>query len=81
MDDFSNLGENVRRIREERGLNLNDVAELTGISKAMLSKIERGESVPTITNVWKIANGLKITLNELAMHGGVSYDIKHISEM
>ncbi len=81
MNDFSNLGENVRRIREERGLNLNDVSELTGISKAMLSKIERGESVPTITNVWKIANGLKITLNELAMHEGEKPEVKRISEM
>lgn len=44
MNDFSALGENLKAIRDKRGLNLNDVSELTGISKAMLSKIERGES-------------------------------------
>jgi transcriptional regulator with XRE-family HTH domain len=80
MNDFSALGEKLKAIREKRNLNLSDVSELTGISKAMLSKIERGESVPTITTVWKIANGLKITLNSLAGKADSSYIIKDISE-
>lgn len=81
MNDFSALGENLKAIRDKRGLNLNDVSELTGISKAMLSKIERGESVPTITTVWKIANGLKITLNALAGDGENNYTVKDIATM
>ena len=81
MNDFSALGENLKAIRDKRGLNLNDVSELTGISKAMLSKIERGESVPTITTVWKIANGLKITLNSLAGDGENNYTVKDIATM
>ena len=76
MNDFSSLGENLKAIRDKRGLNLNDVSELTGISKAMLSKIERGESVPTITTVWKIANGLKITLNALAGEVDSNYAVR-----
>lgn len=47
----------------------------------MLSKIERGESVPTITTVWKIANGLKITLNALAGDGENNYTVKDIATM
>ena len=78
MNDFSSLGENLKAIRDKRGLNLNDVSELTGISKAMLSKIERGESVPTITTVWKIANGLKITLNALAGEVDSNYAVRDI---
>ncbi len=81
MDDFSALGENLRAIRDSRNLNLSEVSEMTGISKAMLSKIERGESIPTITTVWKIANGLKITLNALAGAASQPYEIKRISEM
>ena len=79
MNDFSSLGENLKAIRDKRGLNLNDVSELTGISKAMLSKIERGESVPTITTVWKIANGLKITLNALAGEVDSNYAVRDIA--
>ena len=80
MNDFSSLGENLKAIRDKRGLNLNDVSELTGISKAMLSKIERGESVPTITTVWKIANGLKITLNALAGEVDSNYAVRDIAK-
>lgn len=81
MNDFSSLGGNLKAIRDKRGLNLNDVSEMTGISKAMLSKIERGESVPTITTVWKIANGLKITLNALAGDGEKNYTVKDTAKM
>lgn len=80
MNDFSSLGEYLKAIRDKRGLNLNDVSELTGISKAMLSKIERGESVPTITTVWKIANGLKITLNALAGEVDSNYAVRDIAK-
>ena len=46
----------------------------------MLSKIERGESVPTITTVWKIANGLKITLNALAGEVDSNYAVRDIAK-
>lgn len=41
------------------------MAELTGVSKTMIGQIERGESTPTITTLWKIANGLKVSFSEL----------------
>lgn len=81
MGDFSALGDNLKAIREKRGLNLGEVSELTGISKAMLSKIERSESIPTITTVWKIANGLKITLHDLSDTQSESYSIKNVANM
>ena len=81
MNDFSALGERLKAIRDSRNLNLSDVSELTGISKAMISKIERGESVPTISTVWKLANGLKITLNALSGDAESGYAVKSIAEM
>jgi transcriptional regulator with XRE-family HTH domain len=59
------VAKNLRNIREEKKLSLDKVAELTGVSKSMLGQIERGESNPTITTVWKIANGLKISFTTL----------------
>jgi XRE family transcriptional regulator, regulator of sulfur utilization len=56
---------NLKKIREERKLSLDNVAQMTGVSKSMLGQIERGESNPTVTTVWKIANGLKISFTEL----------------
>lgn len=57
------LANNLKLLREQRKLSLDKVAEMTGISKTMLGQIERGESSPSITTVWKIANGLKLSLH------------------
>jgi transcriptional regulator with XRE-family HTH domain len=56
---------NLKKIREERKLSLDHVAQMTGVSKSMLGQIERGESNPTVTTLWKIAKGLKISFTEL----------------
>lgn len=59
------VARNLKKIREDRKLSLDNVAQMTGVSKSMLGQIERGESNPTVTTVWKIANGLKISFTEL----------------
>jgi len=56
---------NLRKIRAESGLSLSKAAELTGVSKAMLGQIERGESSPTIATLWKIAKGFHLPLTAL----------------
>lgn len=59
------IANNLKQIREKKKLSLDKVAALTGVSKSMLGQIERGESNPTITTVWKIANGLKVSFSSL----------------
>jgi transcriptional regulator with XRE-family HTH domain len=59
------IGENLKRIRAERSLSLDAVAKLSGVSKSMLGQIERGEVNPTISTVWRIANGLKISFSSI----------------
>lgn len=60
-----NIGENLKELRKSRGLSLDQTAELTGVSKAMLGQIERGESNPTVTTLWKIATGLLVSFSSL----------------
>jgi transcriptional regulator with XRE-family HTH domain len=59
------IGKNIHRIRKERNLSLDKVAEITGVSKAMLGQIERGVSNPTVTTLWKIANGFHVSFSSL----------------
>ncbi|WP_219835703.1 helix-turn-helix domain-containing protein [Paenibacillus sp. R14(2021)] len=59
------IGKNLQNIRKARSLSLDQVAELTGVSKAMLGQIERGDSNPTISILWKIVNGLHISFTSL----------------
>ena len=66
MEEMSLLvAQNLKRIREERNLSLDKLAELSGVSKSMLGQIERGASSPTISTVWKISNGLKMSFTSL----------------
>lgn len=60
-----NIGKNLLNIRKNRRLSLDKTAELTGVSKAMLGQIERGESNPTVSTLWKIANGLRVSFSSL----------------
>ena len=60
------LGARVRDLRRERGLTLEALAEGSGVSRAMISKVERGEKNPTLVVAAKLAEGLGVTLSQLA---------------
>ena len=59
------VGENLRRLRTQRGLSLEKLAQQSGVSRAMLGQIELGQSAPTINVLWKIAAGLGVTFSAL----------------
>jgi XRE family transcriptional regulator, regulator of sulfur utilization len=65
------VSQNLKKLREERNLSLEKLADLTGVSKSMLGQIERGESSPTISTVWKISNGLKVSFTTLLDSGQI----------
>ncbi|MCG7587267.1 helix-turn-helix domain-containing protein [Photobacterium sp. OFAV2-7] len=81
MDDFSALGDNLKNTRNKMGLSLSEVASMTDVSKAMLSQIERSESMPTIATVWKIANGLRMKLETLLDSSSKLHDVRSIDDM
>ncbi|MBB6623547.1 helix-turn-helix domain-containing protein [Clostridium gasigenes] len=57
------IGNKLKSIRNERNLSLDEVAKLTGVSKAMLGQIERAQSNPTVSTLWKISTGLKVSFS------------------
>ncbi|MBS0249164.1 MAG: helix-turn-helix domain-containing protein [Proteobacteria bacterium] len=59
------IGERVRALRAARGLTLEALAEKAGVSRAMLSRIERGESNPTAQLLGRVCAGLRVTLSTL----------------
>ena len=59
------VSENARRLREEKRLTLDEAARLTGVSRSMLAQIEKGDVNPTISMVWKIANGYRVSFTSL----------------
>jgi len=52
-------------LRQSQGLSLADLAERSGVSKAMISKVERAQSSPTAVLLGKLAAGLGVPLAQL----------------
>lgn len=75
------IAENLKRLREDRKLSLDNVAKLSGVSKSMLGQIERGEVNPTVSTVWKISNGLKISFTELMCRPEADIELVDKSEI
>lgn len=57
-----NVGERVKKLRSERELTLQDVANLTGFSKALISQIENNVVMPPINTLAKIAKVLNVKM-------------------
>ncbi len=62
MDLRKLVGRNVKRVRQEKGLTQERLAEVSGFSQRYISGLEQGRRNPTV-----------VTLYELAMARGVSY--------
>ena len=74
------ISHNLKSIRENRRLSLDQLSELTGVSKSMLRQIETGRSSPTIATLWKIANGLKISFTTLLQKPAVNAEVRSFKE-
>ncbi|GAB4293945.1 MAG: XRE family transcriptional regulator [Desulfuromonadia bacterium] len=57
------LGQKIRALRQERRLTLQDLADLTGLSKPLLSQIENEQVTPPIATLLKISRGLKVEIH------------------
>ncbi len=59
------VADNLREHRKRRNLSLDQLAQLTGVSRAALSQIETRKTNPTIGVIWKIAAGMGIAFSDL----------------
>ena len=66
---------NIRKLREENKLSMEELSRLSGVSKSMLAQIERGEGNPTISTLWKLSNGMKVPFDALTVRPKSPYEI------
>jgi len=65
MDMRKLVGDNVCRIRKEKGLTQEQLSELSGLSQQYISDLERGKRNPTIVTIYELAMALKVGHLEL----------------
>ena len=59
------IANNIKAVREKKKLTLDAAAKQTGVSRSMLAQIEKGDVNPTISVLWKIANGYKVSFTSI----------------
>lgn len=59
------VGENIKRIRKEKGLTQKKLGELCGINEVQVRQYELGKANPKIETLMKIAKALNVPINEL----------------
>jgi transcriptional regulator with XRE-family HTH domain len=59
------VGPRLRRVREQRGVTLTDLAEATGISKSTLSRLENGQRRPSLELLLPLAQAHRVPLDDL----------------
>lgn len=70
MTNTPEIGPIIQRHRKQRELTLGQLSELSGVSKSMLSQIERGQANPTFAVLWSLTRALGIEFNDL-IEGGL----------
>lgn len=76
------LKDNIKRIRENNHISQRELARRINMSSQMISKIERGETTPSLETLNKIAEALDIKVDELLNTGKIIYSdaIKEIQD-
>lgn len=59
------VGQQIHRLRHQQGLSLRNLARESGLSLNAISRIERGESSPTVSSLHQLATALGVEITEL----------------
>lgn len=64
-DISARLAQRLKEARKAKGLSLEALSRLSGVSRSMLSQIERGESSPTVASLWNLTKALQVDFSGL----------------
>ena len=59
------LGRTVQRLRKAYNLSLSDLSEQSGVAKSIISQIERNETNPTLSTIWRLAQALDVSIERV----------------
>ena len=65
MLDEAEIGQKIKQLRLERGLNLQDLANTTGLTKGYLSKVENSKKAPPVSTLLTLAKALGVNISTI----------------
>ena len=65
VEVYIRVGERIRKLRQTNGMTQQTLADECDMEKPNLSRIENGNTNPTIKSLWKISNALGVKLKDL----------------
>lgn len=64
-DPTPELGKTIQRLRKAYNMSLGELSEQSGVAKSIISQIERGETNPTISTVFRLSKALDTSMEEV----------------
>src|SRR5579885_2321518 len=65
----SHLGKTVQRLRKAYSLSLSELSAQSGVAKSIISQIERNETNPTLSTIWRLAQALDVSIDRVLQTG------------
>ena len=79
MESPPKVGQEIQRLRLERNFTLDQLAAKSGVSKSILSQIERDRSNPTLATIWRITKALESPLENVLSANDSTYRFEKLS--
>ncbi|HKM01192.1 MAG TPA: XRE family transcriptional regulator, partial [Sedimentibacter sp.] len=57
------VGEKIRSLRHKQKISIEQLSAMSGLSKGLISQIERDITGPSVASLWKISKALNVTMN------------------
>lgn len=77
FDPTPSLGKTIQRLRKAYNMSLGDLSEQSGVAKSIISQIERNETNPTLSTVYRLSRALDTTIDEVLRTDGTQVFIEH----
>ncbi len=77
VDPTPALGKTIQRLRKAYNMSLGELSEQSGVAKSIISQIERNETNPTISTVYRLSKALDTTVNEVLKTDETNIFLEH----
>jgi XRE family transcriptional regulator, regulator of sulfur utilization len=77
FDPTPSLGKTIQRLRKAYNMSLGDLSEQSGVAKSIISQIERNETNPTLSTVYRLSRALDTTIDEVLRDDSSQVFLEH----